>query len=70
MGLLQNANRIPTAYRNISGNTAGCATMAPVLTDLKRNHEPARVVAVANKGLNCSDSIAAATASGDGFVFS
>lgn len=70
MGLLQDANGIPIAYRTFPGNTADCQTMIPVLADLKRDHGLARVVAVADKGLNCSDNIAAAAASGDGFVFS
>ena len=70
MGLLQDANGIPIAYRKFPGNAADCTTMIPVLSDLKRDHGLERVVAVADKGLNCSDSIAAAAASGDGFVFS
>jgi len=70
MGLLQDANGIPIAYRKFPGNTADCQTMIPVLADLKHDHGLARVVAVADKGLNCSDNVAAATASGDGFVFS
>ena len=70
MGLLQDANGIPIAYRKFPGNTSDCLTMIPVLSDLKRDHGLERVVAVADKGLNCSDNIAAAVASGDGFVFS
>ena len=70
MGLLQDARGIPIAYRKFPGNAADCQTMIPVLSDLKRDHGLERVVAVADKGLNCSDNIAAAAASGDGFVFS
>jgi len=70
MGLLQDANGVPIAYRKFPGNTADCATMIPVLADMKRDHGLERVVAVADKGLNCSANIAAAAASGDGFVFS
>ena len=70
MGLLQDAAGIPIAYRKFPGNTADCLTMIPVLADMKRDHGLERVVAVADKGLNCSDNIAAAQASGDGFVFS
>ena len=70
MGLLQDANGIPIAYRAFPGNTADCLTMIPVLSDMKRDHGLERVVAVADKGLNCSGNIAAAAASGDGFVFS
>ena len=70
MGLLQDANGVPIAYRKFPGNTADCQTMIPVLADMKRDHGLDRVVAVADKGLNCSDNIAAAQASGDGFVLS
>ncbi len=70
MGLLQDANGVPIAYRKFPGNAADCATMIPVLADMKRDHGLERVVAVADKGLNCSDNITAAVASGDGFVFS
>ena len=70
MGLLQDANGIPIAYRRFPGNTADCATMIPVLADMKRDHGLERVVAVADRGLNCSRSMAAAAASGDGFVLS
>ena len=70
MGLLQDASGVPIAYRKFPGNTADCATMVPVLADMKRDHGLERVVAVADKGLNCSANIAAAAASGDGFVFS
>jgi hypothetical protein len=70
MGLLQDAGGIPIAYRKFPGNTADCLTMIPVLADMKRDHGLERVVCVADKGLNCSDNIAAAAAAGDGFVFS
>ena len=70
MGLLQDANGIPIAYRKFPGNTADSATMIPILADMKRDFGLERVVAVADKGLNCSDNIAATTASGNGFVFS
>ena len=70
MGLLQDARGVPISYRVFPGNTADCATMIPVLADMKRDHGLERVVAVADKGLNCSENIAAAAAAGDGFVFS
>lgn len=70
MGLLQDANGIPLAYRLFPGNTLDCQTMVPVLEDLKVDHGLGRVVTVADKGLNCSQNIAATVASGDGFVFS
>ena len=70
MGLLQDARGVPIAYRTFPGNTNDCATMAPVLSDMKRDHGLERVVVVADKGLNCSENIAATVAAGDGFVFS
>lgn len=70
MGLLQDAGGIPIAYRTFPGNTPDCATMVPTLADLKRTYGFKRAVAVADKGLNCSESIAATLASGNGFVFS
>ena len=70
MGLLQDADGIPISYRLFPGNTVDCLTMIPVLSDMKRDLGLGRVVAVADKGLNCSDNIAALVARGDGFVFS
>lgn len=70
MGLLQDRSGLPIAYRLFPGNTADCLTMMPVLSDMKRDFGLDRVIAVADKGLNCSDNIAALFARGDGFVFS
>jgi hypothetical protein len=70
LGLLQDANGVPISYRTFSGNTPDCATLVPVLSEVKHNHGLERIVVVADKGLNCSQNIAAAIASGDGFVFS
>ena len=70
MGLLQDRNGLPITYRLFPGNTADCLTMIPVLADMKRDFGLERVIAVADKGLNCSDNIAALYARGDGFVFS
>ena len=70
MGLLQDKNAIPISYQLFRGNTSDCLTMLPTLKSLKRDHKLDRVVVVADKGLNCSDNIAASIACGDGFVFS
>ena len=70
MGLLQDRNALPMAYRLFSGNTVDCNTMMDVLSDMKRDYRLDRVVVVADKGLNCSDNIAACAARGDGFVYS
>ena len=70
MGLLQDANGIPISYRIFSGNTPDCQTMIPVLDDLKHSNSLDRVIVVADKGLNCSQNIAACVGKGDGFIFS
>lgn len=70
MGLLQDADGVPITYRLFPGNTSDCATMLPVLLDMKRDLGLPTVTAVADKGLNCSENMAALAASGNGFVFS
>lgn len=70
MGLLQDRYGLPITYRLFAGNTADCTTMMPVLADMKRDLGLERVIAVADKGLNCSDNIVALYAKGDGFIFS
>ena len=70
MGLLQDTNGVPISYRIFPGNTPDCQTMIPVLEDLKRDNNLNRVIVVADKGLNCSQNIAACVAKGDGFIFS
>lgn len=66
MGLLQDADGVPITYRLFPGSTADCATMLPVLADMKRDLGLPTVTAVADKGLNCSANMAALVASGDG----
>jgi transposase len=70
MGLLQDANAIPLNYEIFPGNTNDCVTLLPVIKDLKAAFKLDRVIMVADKGLNTSDNIAAATLDGNGFVFS
>jgi len=70
MGLLQDADAVPISYRLHPGNTADCDTMLPALADMKRDLGVGSVTAVADKGLNCSASMAALVAGGDHFVFS
>lgn len=69
-GLLQDADGVPITYRLFPGNAADCATMLPVLADMKCDLGLPTVTAVADRGLNCSANMAALVASGDGFVFS
>lgn len=70
MGLLQDADAIPLNYEIFPGNTNDCVTLLPVIKDLKAEFSLDRVIIVADKGLNTSDNIAAATLDKNGFVFS
>lgn len=70
MGMLQDADGVPISYRLFRGNTTDGQTMVPVLADMKAEQGIGRVVAVADKGLNNSDNVAALVGRGDGFVLS
>lgn len=70
VGLPQDADGIPMAYRKFPGSTADCRTMIPVPSDMRRDRGVDRVAAVADRGLDCSEDIAAAAAPGDGFALS
>lgn len=70
MGLLQDSGGIPIGYRLFPGNTPDVCTMLDVLAGMKRDYKCQRVIAVGDKGNNCSTNIAALTARGDGFVYS
>lgn len=70
MGLLQDSGGIPIGYRLFPGNTPDPCTMLDVLEGMKRDYKCQRIVAVGDKGNNCSTNIAALVAGGDGFVCS
>lgn len=70
MGMPRDADGVPISYRLFRGNTTDGQTMVPVLADMKAEQCIGRVVAVADKGLNNSDNIAALVGRGDGFVLS
>ncbi len=70
MGLLQDASGIPVTYKLFEGSTNDSKTLVEALPDLKGAAGMRRVVIVADKGMNCSENIAAAVGKGDGFVFS
>lgn len=77
MGLLLDGAGIPLGFDVFPGNEPDMVTMLPMM---KKAHlrptggigdsERERVVVVADKGLNTSDNIAAATLDGNGFLFS
>jgi transposase len=75
MGLLMDKGGLPVAFDLFAGNTVDCETLIPVLERIKGRGDAgdfgfARVICVADKGLNTSDNIAALLAEGDGYVFS
>ena len=70
MGLLLDSDGIPLDYALWEGNTNDCATLLPVLKDLRSRHRAQHVIVVADKGLNTSDNIAANVLDKNGFVFS
>ncbi len=70
LGMLQDADGVPISYRLFRGNTTDGQTMVPVLADMKAEQGIGRVVAVADKGLNNSDNMAALVGRGDGLVLS
>ncbi|NHM16662.1 transposase [Eggerthellaceae bacterium zg-887] len=70
MGLLQDASGIPVTYKLFEGNVGDSKTLIEALLDLKKAARMQRVVIVADKGMNCSENIAAAVGKGDGFVLS
>jgi hypothetical protein len=70
MGLLQDANAIPLAFRVFAGNTHDSDTMLDVLADMKDDLSLKRVIVVADKGLNCPKNIALTVGKGDGFIYS
>ena len=70
LGLLQDARGIPLNFETFAGNTHDAETMIPVMARIKEQMGISRVIVVADKGLNCSDNIAAMVGTGNGFIFS
>lgn len=71
MGLLLDADGLPLDYGLFPGNVNDMSTMLPMMSKARlRDLGGERVVVVADKGLNTSANIAAATLDGNGFVFS
>jgi len=70
MGLLQDKNAIPIGFDIFPGNTHDSATLIPALANARKDLGAARMIMVADKGINTSENIAALVASGNGFVFS
>mgnify|MGYP000983391308 FL=1 len=70
MGMLQDADGVPIPHELFCGNTQDGQAMMPVLAEMRRAQGVGRVVAVADKGPDSSDNIAALMGRGDGFVLS
>lgn len=71
MGLLLDASQIPVGMKIYPGNESEKPVMRSVIDDLKRRScISGRTIRVADKGLNCSNSILHALKAGDGYIFS
>lgn len=70
MGMPRDADGVPISYRLFRGNTTDGQAMVPALADMRAEQGMGRVVAVADKGLNNGDDMAALVGRGDGFVLS
>ena len=57
MGLLMDRNGIPVAYDLFPGNESEKVHMRPILNRVKDTYDNARVIIVADRGLNTSDNI-------------
>jgi len=70
MGLMMDSDGLPICYKLFPGNKNDSETALPVLKQIKEEYALGRIVMVADKGINCSDNIAACALSGNGYVFS
>ena len=70
MGLLTDNDGLPIHYELFPGNKNDCETVVPVLKKVKKAYGLGRIIMVADKGINCSENIAACTLDKNGYVFS
>ena len=71
LGLLLDANLIPTSMKLYPGNESEKPLLRQVIKELKaRNQVTGRTVQVADKGLNCASNIISALKDKDGYLFS
>lgn len=70
MGLLIDANGIPMAYHIFPGNEAECKHLRPVINRCRHDYGLDRIVVVADKGLNTSDTMFYTSGKGDGYIYS
>lgn len=57
MGLLLDSKGFPMSYNLFSGNTSEKETLIPEIKNVKRRHNPGKIIVVADRGLNCSDNM-------------
>lgn len=57
MGLLMDRNGIPVAYDLFPGNESEKVHMRPIINRVKETYDNARIIIVADRGLNTSDNI-------------
>jgi transposase len=70
MGLLTDSYGIPITYDTFPGNINDCETYKPVFSEIRKNFDLGRIIAVADKGMNTGDNIAYCILSGNGYVLS
>lgn len=71
MGLLLDSNMIPMSMTIYPGNESEKSKIRELIAEQKaRGHICNRTIEIADKGLNCITNIMAATARGDGYIFS
>lgn len=70
MGLLLDSNGLPLNFELFSGNTNDSQTLLPVMKKSGLRNKKEKVIMVADKGLNCSDNIAACILDHNGYIFS
>jgi transposase len=71
LGLLLDNNQIPIGLKMYPGNESEKPVMRDVIEQLKAQHSiQGRTIHVADKGLNCAETIASSRRRGDGYLFS
>lgn len=70
MGLLLDQKGLPLNYELFSGNTNDNLTLLPIMKQTGLRKSPEKIIIVADKGINCSDNIAACILDKNGYIFS
>lgn len=70
MGLLLDSDGLPLNFELFSGNTIDSQTLLPIMKKSGFRDKKEKVIMVSDKGLNCSDNIAACILDHNGYIFS